>query len=381
MPGFKTLTGMTGTGSAVELAEMLRQLGRGRDTVLAHITPEEAQMLMDQGGSGTINPNTGLPEFLDIYGGDFGAERSYDVEAQPEGFYGGREPTMEEFQRAQPPMDMTGFRQPTAFEQAMAPQEMPPGMRFDYNLPPATEFGGITGPFERPPLGPFPREALPPQPEQPGLARRAEQGLEKIQDILSRYPRVAGALGASAQGIAGLVSARRQREAAQRQAGQLREMGRPLREQAESLRQQALSGVLTPQQAREQEVARARMRQAGAQRGVTTGTQSQMIENQLQRARAELSQTNLENAFRQLNLANRYEEAALLGALQADTDYNRDLQDLAGMIGNMVMQSSANQQQQGQRPQQPRAQQQSPQQQLANRQLITQEPSERLRRG
>lgn len=376
MPGFKTLTGMTGTGSAVELAEMLRQMGRGRDTVLAHITPEEAQMLKDMGGSGTINPDTGLPEFLDIYGGDFGAERSYDVEAQPEGFYGGQEPTMEEFQRAQPPMDMTGFRQPTGFEQAMAPQPMPAGMQFDYNLPPATEFGGITGPFERPPLGPFAREALPPQPEQPGLAQRAETGLKNVQDILNRYPRVASALGASAQGIAGLISARRQREAAQRQATQLRELGRPLREQGESLRQQALSGVLTPQQARDQEIARARMRQAGAQRGVTTGTQAQMIENQLQRARAELSQTNLENAFRQLNLGNRYEEAALLGALQADAEYNRDFQDLAGMIGNMIMQSSANQPPQGQRQQQ-----QSPQQQLANRQLITQEPSERLRRG
>jgi len=75
MPGMKTLTGMSGTGGAMELAEMLRQMGRGRDTVLAHITPEEAQMLLDMGGSGTTNPNTGLPEFQEegdfLYGDEF----------------------------------------------------------------------------------------------------------------------------------------------------------------------------------------------------------------------------------------------------------------------------------------------------------------------
>ena len=59
----KTVTGMGGMGGARELAEMLRQMGRGPDTMLAHITPEEAEMLMQMGGSGEMNPNTGLPEF------------------------------------------------------------------------------------------------------------------------------------------------------------------------------------------------------------------------------------------------------------------------------------------------------------------------------
>jgi hypothetical protein len=44
-------------------AEMLRERGRGDDTVLAHITPEEAGILKLLGGSGTINPHTGLPEY------------------------------------------------------------------------------------------------------------------------------------------------------------------------------------------------------------------------------------------------------------------------------------------------------------------------------
>lgn len=45
------------------LAEMIRQQGKGEDTILAHINPLEAMMLMQMGGSGTINPSTQLPQF------------------------------------------------------------------------------------------------------------------------------------------------------------------------------------------------------------------------------------------------------------------------------------------------------------------------------
>jgi hypothetical protein len=44
--------------------EELRQQGRNGDTVLAHINPKEAALLRLMGGSGTTNPNTGLPEFF-----------------------------------------------------------------------------------------------------------------------------------------------------------------------------------------------------------------------------------------------------------------------------------------------------------------------------
>jgi len=38
--------------------------GRFGDTMLAHITPREAEILRARGGAGTINPETGLPEFF-----------------------------------------------------------------------------------------------------------------------------------------------------------------------------------------------------------------------------------------------------------------------------------------------------------------------------
>jgi len=56
-----------------QLAKKVRAQGRGRDTVLAHITPAEAKLLKARGGRGSINPKTGLPEFEDDFG-DFGSD-------------------------------------------------------------------------------------------------------------------------------------------------------------------------------------------------------------------------------------------------------------------------------------------------------------------
>jgi hypothetical protein len=51
-------------GGLADVASYLASQGRRGDTMLAHITPEEAQLLQSRGGAGTINPNTGLPEFF-----------------------------------------------------------------------------------------------------------------------------------------------------------------------------------------------------------------------------------------------------------------------------------------------------------------------------
>lgn len=53
-----------GLASLKPIPAGLAQMGRNGDTMLAHITPAEARMLRRRGGSGTINPYTGLPEFF-----------------------------------------------------------------------------------------------------------------------------------------------------------------------------------------------------------------------------------------------------------------------------------------------------------------------------
>ena len=55
------------------LAELIRSKGRGKDTMLAHITPKEAALLKRRGGSGSVNPDTGLPEYEDSGSYDYSA--------------------------------------------------------------------------------------------------------------------------------------------------------------------------------------------------------------------------------------------------------------------------------------------------------------------
>ncbi len=51
-------------GGLAKAAQKLQAQGRHGDTMLAHITPREAMMLKSMGGSGSINPATGLPEYF-----------------------------------------------------------------------------------------------------------------------------------------------------------------------------------------------------------------------------------------------------------------------------------------------------------------------------
>jgi len=68
------------------LAEMLRSKGRGKDTVLAHITPQEAALLKKRGGRGSRNPDTGLLEFDDSTDTGFGGmEIAYDAPVSDSG--------------------------------------------------------------------------------------------------------------------------------------------------------------------------------------------------------------------------------------------------------------------------------------------------------
>ena len=67
-------------------AEMIRKAGKqtaGADTVLAHITPEEAAKLKAEGGSGQVDPKTGLPHF------DAGGKRGDSHAGNASGGYGG----------------------------------------------------------------------------------------------------------------------------------------------------------------------------------------------------------------------------------------------------------------------------------------------------
>ena len=55
--------------SGKSISDIVAAFGRYGDTMIAHINPAEAEMLAKAGGSGTINPSTGLMEFFNKDGG------------------------------------------------------------------------------------------------------------------------------------------------------------------------------------------------------------------------------------------------------------------------------------------------------------------------
>lgn len=349
----KAITGMNGMGNARELAEMLRQMGRGRDTVLAHITPEEAEMLIQMGGSGTINPNTGLPEFQD----DFDLYGAVSEQQSQDPFY--QEPQYEDYSAYETmPMDFVG--QPSAGTQEIPTIDVTGGVAGAPQQPMDMDTGFDIG-FGADQYTPryTPRDVAGMAPDQfqrmtapePGMLQQIEGKLGNVSEIFQKYPRLAQMAGFTAEGLVGLLQANRARKQGERTAKQISQMTAPIRAQGEALRTQALAGQLTPQQAAQQEAARARARQAAAGRGVTTGTQATMIENQLARSRAQLSETNLSQAMKMLGLANTADEAAIRASLAAD----READEILGNILQGAMRRfEAAQQPNQQPPQAPR---------------------------
>ena len=340
----RTVTGMQGVGGARELAELLRQMGRGQDTMLAHITPEEAEMLLQAGGSGTINPNTGLPEFQpeydpEIYGFGYGDQ---DLAPGPQDYgFGYNQP------------GEVGYQPPPLTPEFRGPDRAPPVLdvtaprREDFEISPFSrsleDIQAYTPPPPRGDLAPLtPAEV---QNLQSATGVRQPAVSDRISQTLRESPNLRNLLATGAASLPALLNAARMRRESRRSAEELRRLGAPIRAEAENLRRQALSGGLTPEQASQMQAQRARMLQAGAQRGVTSGTQQAMIENQLARQRAQLGQTNLENALRQLGVANAYDEAAIRAKLAGDRETAAVLEDvLSNLIRSYAGQDQTQQQ-------------------------------------
>jgi hypothetical protein len=62
-------------------------MGRGNDSILAHINPHEAALLKKHGGSGKINPHTGLMEFDDNEGGNENNDNAQADAKDPDASY------------------------------------------------------------------------------------------------------------------------------------------------------------------------------------------------------------------------------------------------------------------------------------------------------
>ncbi len=349
-----TLKMMFGGGADVaQLAEMIRRFGRGEDKILAHITPEEAAKLREMGGSGDINPMTGLPEFQED---DYLAQARA---AEPVGYYGTSQTGYNEAIDAYFDDSTPGKSRMTERQRydILNPDRALPGQNryqdFQYtgdNLDRARrsaerfnpdvgavdigfgpgEFTAPTTPAQIAGRTRSDLEEAYPEIFAPTTAERAERGLQDLQAVLNRYPNLTriGGAGVNLVGQALLAQrANRQREA---QAAAERARAVPFRAAQSEAMARAQGGGLTPQQAREMEISQARARQGLSAQNLGAGSAAAgILAGQQTRARSVARQESFNEALRMAGIADQYDRQAIAAELAAD-------KELAALFGNIL---------------------------------------------
>jgi hypothetical protein len=332
---------MGGGTDIAQLAEMIRRMGRGDDKILAHITPEEAAMLKEQGGSGEINPMTGLPEFQE----EEYYNRNYSTAPDSFGsFLEQQNIRPAENQLNYTPVNQDGpltqyQEQPYAFYGDMQPRGLAPS---SYDMPDVAQEYEMAAQQAAEPSAVGGRQV---EPVDENIFDRAERGLQRVRSTLDRYPTLTRVGGAGANLVAQALLARRANRAREAEAGRLRERAQPFRAAEQEAMSRAQGGGLTPQQAREMEIAQARARQ-----GLSAGNQAAgsaaagILAGQATRARSAARQESLETALQLAGIADRYERQAIQEELARDQEL---AQLFASVIGKEIQAASRTQAPQG----------------------------------
>ena len=364
--------GSNGLGSPRLMAEALRRMGRRGDTVLAHITPEEADMLMQAGGAGSINPDTGLPEFAPRRASDFDDAGDFVRSTQSDILRNIQSQPVSGTTRAESvPMD-TGFESrplERTVRADMQQQRLNPQVDFGY-MPPvrtdssaysppsqrtAEDFYGRLTPVEDVSSSYTPRGYQIPSfltefqpitdqmtaPTERSLAQRAESGLQELRDVLDRYPNLTRAGTAGANILAQTLLFNQANQQMQRGVEEARRAAVPFREaQAEAMGRATGEG-LTPEQQQELETEQARARQGLTERNLQTGSAaSGILAAQARRARSIARKSSFDEALRLANIADQYDRRALEMELQRDQQL---AQLFAGILGREVQQAQRTQ--------------------------------------
>jgi len=337
MPNLNMMTGGAGVGSARELAEMLRQMGRGRDKVLAHITPEEADMLIEAGGSGSINPNTGLPEFQPRGDYDFDLGGYEDIQAASPDIYGYGYGQPGEYQA--PPAFQSNLGAFGAAPMRQTPFISETGAQGGFEELPFTP-RAQPAPAVVSPLAPMSQISTRPVApiEQPSFLERTGQKLEQFAREKPTTARLAGA-GTNLL-LSGLLARRagREREAF---AQELRQNAQPYAQAQQEALQRAQGGGMTASQQRAFDIAQARARQGLSGQNLGTGSAAAGIQSgQAARARSLARQESFDEALNLAKIRDSYLREAARQELQADTDLANAL---VGVLQNEIREATTTQ--------------------------------------
>jgi len=305
---------LNGTSDLAAIAAMLSSKGRGNDTLLAHITPREAEILKAAGGSGTTNPDTGLLEFYD------------DFEAMPS--------SQAEFAQAQqaaepaPTFDTGGFvgvqpRQTIADTQAAEDLRAGPAAGA---VPAGQEItaGPLTGqtvyaPSQLSPMD-LNRISVGATPEQQFKPTGTTPPQEKsFFDKLTTQDMVRLGL-AGGLGIYGATQAKKGAEQARQAAEEQKAVGAPYQAKGKELIRAAESGELTPTSQQQLQALQARLAQGAESRG---GVGAAQVAAQAEAYRQQLLAQQYNLGLQVSNIGDQIALGAIKTGLAADQALNQ----------------------------------------------------------
>ena len=360
-----------------KVVDKLRRKGRGNDKFLAHISPREARILKHLGGSGTINPHTGIMEFDDTFTQDF---TPVQVDQAPpltisgpsasDTPYGTTNLTFDQATSSgpvQPQTTTSSFGSlPSSFDSAGSSGSDWASGFYNYNpaiLEQQAQYNPQPANVPLPPTNPFVQQQAQPEsfdtvspasqqatqtqlsPDQTqggnaggGTQQQQQQpGQQQNKDILGSLAAKIGAdplkylLGLGGAGL-GLYSSLAARGQASKQAGAISQLGtqqaalaQPFLQQGGTLYGSALQGALTPVNQQQFDAARAQLAQAAANTGGVGAMQATALAEQM---RQQALQTQLNSGLALLQTGDATMNAAISTQIQAQM-YSGQLQQQA----------------------------------------------------
>lgn len=325
------------------LAQFLQKMGRKGDKILAHITPKEAKKLKKEGGSGTINPATGLPEFYDdedysAYDtAQFGTPEAPVSVSAPE-----YAPTASDYDVFQTGVGREAMGAPGAgYAPAVYPAFEPTTPKAPPAIAPAASIPSGYDAFQQGVA-----------PETMGAAG-AGYTLPALEDknFLQKYwgsltdkqkseALLKGGLGIGA-GLLGGLQGRRAAKQVQQARGDIEAIGRPYQQQGQEAMAQARRGELTPASQQRLQAARAALAQGVERRG---GVGAQQAATQIEAFRQQLLDNQYNYGLKIAQIGDAYVNRAIQVGLTQDREMSSMMQGLTGALAGFL----------GSQPNQPR---------------------------
>lgn len=341
------------TSDLKKIAQTLAKKGRGGDSMLVHITPREAGMLKEAGGSGTINPDTGLMEFFETF--DVPTDYGFETRSLPAGksynlmeFAGAPNVKTGGYQTQAQPELSYGFNAPATYEYSDPTAQMAArqyaGSAFPYGANKANEFfastnlpsgvdvsefpiGMRSGPFPRQlafqpvvtsPNAPVPAE-LPAAAAPTTPATQEPSVLERLRKTVTS-PKTLEQLGlAGLQAIPGILASRQAAAQGRRAKEEMQALAAPYRQRGQEMIEKAQRGELTPVEQQQIQALQARAAQGVAGRG---GVGAEQMAAQVEAFRQQLLQGKYDMGLQVANIGDQIAAGAIRTGLSADQYVN-----------------------------------------------------------